>query len=412
MDENLRKTAEFPEGGETAVPKAAEPEADEPKTKSIRFAPSAYDPRGIEQWLSERAAEGKLLLRGDDFVIGAPCECRYHLEPAADDDDPDEHLREKRASMGWEYVCRTKDGIFYIWRGDKTARAPSPRPCTDSYGYRRLRKKMRGSYFLPLIYLVADVLLIYLLFYVWSIPLLSLLTMPKNDVIQGVSLFLGSIIGMFSGAQERKEMRTLKRAMEDCERTEKMQRNRWAGVDRALSLIVVVLMVAVLFGKGGYKYGDDYDEPTLPYLRAEELGGDPFDWCYQRDLSTPLGGHVYSVGETPYAGMIDGWEQLSTEVDFYAPRISTLAKPLTHELRDYFMEDGAQTLSIDGFDEAYYAEFIKPNTRLPNEPDEVHQFLILRRGGEVLYFRTEAPDDLREHLDEFADIFDQYSELA
>ena len=74
--------------------------------------------------------------------------------------------------------------------------------------------------------------------------------MPKNDVIQGVSLLLGSIIGMFSGAQERKEMRTLKRAMEDCEYVEKMPRNRWAGVDRALSLIVVVLMVAVLFGKG------------------------------------------------------------------------------------------------------------------------------------------------------------------
>lgn len=100
MDENLREAAELPEGGETAVPKAAEPEADEPKTKSIRFAPSAYDPRGIEQWLSERAAEGKLLLRGDDFVIGEPRDCRYHLEPAADDDDPDELLREKRARLG------------------------------------------------------------------------------------------------------------------------------------------------------------------------------------------------------------------------------------------------------------------------------------------------------------------------
>lgn len=86
-------------------------------------------------------------------------------------------------------------------------------------------------------------------------------------------------------------MRTLKRAMEDCEYVEQMPRNRWAGVDRALSLIVVVLMVAVLFGKGGYsKYGDDYDEPTLPYLRAEELGGNPFDWCYQRDLSTRSAG--------------------------------------------------------------------------------------------------------------------------
>lgn len=408
MDENLRETTELPGSGGTAPN-----EENEPETKSIRFVPSAYDPRGIEQWLSERAAEGKLLLRYDDFVIGEPRDCRYHLEPAADDDDPDELLREKRARLGWEYVCRTKDGIFYIWRGEKTAHVPTPKDCTDSYGYRRLCKKLRRSYFLPLVYLLMDAGLIFLVFYAWSIPLLSLLTMPKNDVIQGVSLLLGSIIGMFSGAQERKEMRTLKRAMEDCEYVEKMPRNRWAGVDRALSLIVVVLMVAVLFGKGGYsKYGDDYDEPTLPYLRAEELGGNPFDWCYERDLSTPLGGYVYSVGETPHAGMIDGWEQLSTEVDFYAPRISALAKPLTHELRDYFMEDGAQTLSIDGFDEAYYAEFTGPNTRLPNEPDEVRQFLILRRGGEVLYFRTEAPDSLREHLDEFADLFNQYSELA
>ena len=114
MDENLRETTELPESGGTAPN-----EENEPETKSIRFVPSAYDPRGTEQWLSERAAEGKLLLRYDDFVIGEPRYCRYHLEPAADDDDPDESLREKRARLGWEYVCRTKDGIFYIWRGEK-----------------------------------------------------------------------------------------------------------------------------------------------------------------------------------------------------------------------------------------------------------------------------------------------------
>ena len=409
MDENLRETTELPESGGTAPN-----EENEPETKSIRFVPSAYDPRGIEQWLSERAAEGKLLLRYDDFVIGEPRDCCYHLEPAADDDDPDELLREKRARLGWEYVCRTKDGIFYIWRGDRTAHVPTPKDCTDSYGYRRLHKKIWCSYFLPLLYLVADVLLIYLLLYVWSIPLLSLLTMPKNDVIQGVSLFLGSIIGMFSDAQERKEMRTLKRAMEDCEYVEKMPRNRWAGVNRALSLIVVVLMVALIVGKNvGAARVEPYDEPPFPYIGSEALGGrNESDWYGVRDLSTPLGGHVYSVGETPYAGMIDDWEQLSTELDFYAPRISVLAAPLAHELRDYFMESGAQTLSLDSFDEAYYAEFIKPNTRLPNEPDEVHQFLILRRGGEVLYFRTAAGDDLRDRLEEFAELFDQYAALS
>ena len=408
MDENLREAAEFPEKNETTAA-----EADEPKTKSIHFKVSAYDPRGIEQWLSERAAEGKLLLRGDEFVIGEPCECRYHLEPALDDADPDKRTRETRAQMGWDYVCRTKDGIFYIWRGGMSARAPSPRPCTDSYGYRRLRKKMRGSYFLPLISLAAFAAIVYILAYLPKLPILSLITMTKSAALQIIALLLSCFLALLSDAQERREMRALKRAMEDCERTEKMQRNRWARLNRLLGIVMSVLPLMLIVSVGsGSPYSEAYDEPTLPYLRAEELGGDPFDWCYQRDLSTPLGGHVYSVGETPHAGMIDGWEQLSTEVDFYAPRISALAVPLTHELRDYFMGSDAQTLSIDGFDEAYYAEFIKPNTRLPNEPDEVHQFLILRRGGEVLYFRTEAPDSLREHLDEFADIFDQYSELA
>ena len=408
MDENLREATEFPEKSETTAA-----EADEPKTKSIHFKVSAYDPRGIEQWLSERAAEGKLLLRGDEFVIGEPCECRYHLEPALDDDDPDKRTRETRAQMGWDYVCRTKDGIFYIWRGGMSARAPSPRPCTDSYGYRRLRKKLRGSYFLPLVSLVAFAAIVYILAYLPELPILSLITMTKSAALQIIALLLGCFLAMLSDAQERREMRALKRAMEDCERTEKMQRNRWARLNRLLGIVMSVLPLMLIVSVGsGSPYSEAYDEPTLPYLRAEELGGDPFDWCYQRDLSTPLGGHVYSVGETPHAGMIDDWEQLSTEVDFFAPRISSLAKPLTRELRDYFMGSGAQTLSLDGIDEAYYAEFIKPNTRLPNEPDEVHQFLILRRGGEVLYFRTEAGDNLRDRLEEFTELFDQYAALS
>ncbi len=398
MDENLREATEFPEKNETTAA-----EDDEPKTKSIHFKVSAYDPRGIEQWLSERAAEGKLLLRGDEFVIGEPRECRYHLEPALDDDDPDERLCETRAQMGWDYVCRTKDGIFYIWRGGMSARAPSPRPCTDSYAYRRLRKKMRGSYFLPLISLASFAVIVYILAYLPKLPILSLITMTKSAALQIIALLLSCFLALLSDAQERREMRALKRAMEDCERTEKMQRNRWARLNRLLGIVMSVLPLMLIVSVGsGSPYSEAYDEPTLPYFRAEELGGDPFDWCYQRDLSTPLGGHVYSVGETPHAGMIDGWEQLSTEVDFYAPRISALAKPLTRELRDYFMGSGAQTLSLDGFDEAYYAENTSGDT----------QFLILRRGGEVLYFRTAAGDDLRDRLEEFAELFDQYAALS
>ena len=398
MDENLREATEFPEKNETTAA-----EADEPKTKSIHFKVSAYDPRGIEQWLSERAAEGKLLLRGDEFVIGEPCECRYHLEPALDDADPDERTRETRAQMGWDYVCRTKDGIFYIWRGGMSARAPSPRPCTDSYAYRRLRKKMRGSYFLPLISLASFAVIVYILAYLPKLPILSLITMTKSAALQIIALLLSCFLALLSDAQERREMRALKRAMEDCERTEKMQRNRWARLNRLFGIVMSVLpLMLIIYVGSGSPYSEAYDEPTLPYLRAEELGGDPFDWCYQRDLSTPLGGHVYSVGETPHAGMIDDWEQLSTEVDFYAPRISALAKPLTRELRGYFLESGEQELKLDGFDETYYAKNASGDT----------QFLILRRGGEMLYFRTAAGDDLRDRLEEFAELFDQYAALS
>ena len=399
MDENLRETTEFPEKNEATTAKA-----NELKTKSIHFKVSAYDPRGIEQWLSERAAEGEFLLHGSDFALGEPRDCRYHLEPALDDADPDKRTRETRAQMGWDYVCRTKDGIFYIWRGGMSARAPSPRPCTDSYGYRTLHKKLRRSYFLPMIFLVVDIWLVYFLFSALSLPVMSFLTMEKSEVIQFVSIILGSILGILSEAKERKEMWTLKRAMEACERVEKMPRNRWAKADRALTIIAGVLALALIFWRvNDTAYGDSYDEPPLPYIGTEMLGGERgSDWYGVRDLSTLLGGHVYSVGETPYAGTIDTWMQYSTELDFYVPRISVLAVPLTHELRDYFMGSDAQALSLDGFDEAYYAENTSGDT----------QFLILRRGGEVLYFRTAAGDDLREHLEEFAELFDQYAALS
>ena len=316
----------------------------------------------------------------------------------------DERLHELSRRAAEETACtndaaNTPDGETEA----KTARAPSPRPCTDSYGYRRLRKKMRSSYFLPLVSLVSFAAVVYILAYLPELPVLSLITMRKSEALQIAALFLGGVLALLSDAQERREMRALKRAMEDCERTEKMRRNRWARLDRLFGIVMSVLPIMLLISVGsGSPYGDEYDEPPLPYLRAEELGGRAYDWCDVRDFSTPLGGHVCSVGETPYAGKIDDWWQYSTEVDFYAPRISALAKSLTRELRDYFMGGGAQTLSLDSFDEAYYAKSTSGDT----------QFLILRRGGETLYFRTAAGDDLRDRLDEFAAIFDQYSELS
>ena len=211
-------------------------------------------------------------------------------------------------------------------------------------------------------------------------------------------------------------MWTLKRAMEACERVEKMPRNRWAKANRALTVIVGVLALALIFWRAdNTASGDCYDEPPLPYLSAEALGGRrKSDWYGVRELSTPLGGHVYSVGETPYAARVNDWEQYSTELDFCAPRISALAKPLTHELRDYFMtEQFARPLALEGFDEAYYFSEAPGSGRSYYEGGVLKkgyppQYLLLRRGGQVLFYRAEAPESLLGHLDEFAEIFDRY----
>ncbi len=407
MDENLRETTELPESGGTAPNEETEPE-----TKSIRFVPSAYDPRGIEQWLADRAADGDELVDWNRFRAGEPREQRFYLEPAAEKAAPDEALRAKRALLGWEYVCRTKDGIFYIWRGDKNAHVPTPKACTDSYGYRMVRKKLLWNRLVPLMLLLVVAAICRWIASESDLPVRSLITIGPEGVIQGAALLSSFIFAVLSDAQERKNLLTLKHAMEDGERVGVARRDRWAIPSKVVSLIILVLpLVLGLVGRDT-SAAEEHDAPPLPYISAEALGGDAADWYELREQKTPFGGRVSMLGEPSYGGMIGDWWLYSTELDFYAPRISALAKPLMHELRDYFMEDGAQTLSIDGFDEAYYIAntfFRYPNSTAP-EDRIVRQFLILRRGGEVLYFRTEAPDDLREHLDEFAEIFERYSE--
>ena len=237
MDENLRETTELPGSGGTAPN-----EGNEPETKSIRFVPSAYDPRGIEQWLSERAAEGKLLLRYDDFVIGEPRDCRYHLEPAADDDDPDESCCAKSVpawagstSAGRRTASSISGAVKKPRMSQRRRTVRIPTATADC------AKSCAAAIFCRWSILLMDVgAHLFLCFTRGVSQLLSLLTMPKNDVIQVCfALLLGSIIGMFSerAGEETRCARSSAR-WRTCEYVEQMPRNRWAGVrPRALRLL-------------------------------------------------------------------------------------------------------------------------------------------------------------------------------
>lgn len=421
MDENLRElsrqAAEEPTRASGAA-NAPETESGAGWLSEKSFGGSAYDPRGIEQWLADRAADGDELVDWNRFRAGEPREQRFYLEPAAEKAAPDEALRAKRALLGWGYVCTTKNGIFHVWRGDRTAHVPMLRECADSYAYRTVRKKLRQSYFLPTIYALGILALLYfMLFRAWTLPVLALLIMSRGTLLQFVSLILSGVSGMFSNAQEQKELRMLKQAMEQGEPVGEMKANRRRKAAIVIALVSAGISFALIWRSDASVLRDEgCGVPRQPYITAAQLGGETVESYLVREVHAPLIGSIRSTGEEPYVTSVDNWSQYSTELDFYELKLTTLAAPLAHELRDYFMtEQFAQPLTLDGFDEAYYFAEAPGSGRLyykegiPTKGWEP-QFLILRRGGCVLFYRAETPESLLDHLDEFAEIFKRYSE--
>lgn len=373
----------------------AEPEkqdSDTGWTTTKRYRGCAYDIRGIEAWLSERAAEGEELIAWNEFRTGSEkCRCRFYLEIAAKKNEaPDEDLCRRRAARGWEYVCTTENGIFHVWRGEASAQRPAMQDYSDSYGYRKLRGARWTSVFVLLVYLLGLAAIAGIMYLGSEMPLHALLTMEKALIVQGLGLLISGISGMLSGARERKNLRTLLRAIEEREHVDALPRDRWAQLDRIISGIFLFIAFILIFVEPGGET-DWVLEPPSRYVSAKTFGGEKAEEYMLREQSTPLGGSVRAVGEGHYAGRVDDWWYYhDTELICYAPRIAALAKPLAEELIGYFMPR-AQKVSLPGADEAYYA-------------DEGAQFLLLRRGGCVLFYRTNAPDDLRQSLDVFAQV--------
>ena len=59
-----------------------------------------------------------------------------------------------------------------------------------------------------------------------------------------------------------------------------------------------------------------------------------------------------------------------------------------------------------------YADIAREHEIVPILSENAAKYSTRFGTAEDFVTRVEAPDDLREHLDEFADIFNQYSELS
>jgi len=129
----------------------------------------AYDISGMENWLSDLAEEGLLLMQ-DGFFAGVatfeyrePQHVKYRLEAARkktgmwldDDGEPDPELVELSKKYSWEYVAKRKD--FYIYRSfDPSTRELNTDPEVQALALNAVKKRqgiaLFSSVFLLLIY--------------------------------------------------------------------------------------------------------------------------------------------------------------------------------------------------------------------------------------------------------------------
>lgn len=346
---------------------------------------SLYDLRALEVWYAKLAADG-LELTDDwqEFREGEKREKQFYIEPAEENAEPSQSLRDSRALMGWEYVCSMDNGAFYIWRSvNAAANPPRSRELAGSWADKRLGRELLWWWLAQLGSLGLIVLGAFLLTFRNDMPVWTLLT-DGSDQMHLLTLALGLLCGFWATRRDFLALGRLRRAVRAGEYEAPVaQHTVWYELMRWLPIVIAVLLLLPFFeGRDG-----DFELREQPFLSAGELGGEAGE-RHAEARNTPLC-DLTLVQEGDYADWISrkNWFEYDSQLEIYRPRFGLLAKPLTQEFAQHF--NMAQAEALDGM-EAYYAA-----------ADGV-QRMLLRDGGRVLFYRTDAPDDLRRHMGDFA----------
>lgn len=127
----------------------------------------AYDISGMENWLSDLAEEGLVLMQ-DGFFAGVatfeyrePQQVKYRLEAVQkktgmwsdDGDEPDPEQVELSKKYSWEYVAKRKD--FYIYRSfDPSARELNTDPDVQALALNAVKKRQGTTLFSSVFFLL------------------------------------------------------------------------------------------------------------------------------------------------------------------------------------------------------------------------------------------------------------------
>ena len=385
------------------------PQGEERVTKKFVPPCSHWDIPTLENWFAEKAADGWLLIDWaessmPEFVKTEAEARQFWLEPVQRDAAPSEDERLRHETMGWTYLCRSVKGAFYVWRStEATARRGRLYADEDSYAYHRVKKSLRYSYLSVLA--VIALLVAAAWFTRIRSPYLVWRLVADTKIGWDILGFALSLLGTFwVDRRERKALRRLKRSLAEGEEMCPVGRTGIVGkFVQWLPLVVAAVLLLSVAGGNVDSYFHDihgYDADPVPFIAAETLGGTASEECYVETRHTLLGGEITLVNEGRYAGSVENylWVQCTTQLEVYEPRLKFLAEPLADDVyAQYFKYCEAEMLDSTDFEKAYYSRDIHDTQRL-----------LLYDDGIVLYYRTDAPDDLRTHLDEFTALLREY----
>ena len=358
---------------------------------------SEYDIPAMEAWLSEQAAEGRELADWCRFRQAEPQDCQFALEPAEKGQyKPGEEQREAYGEAGWAFVCSSR--LFLVWRSTWPDAVPlRTDPTADSWAYGRLWKRVRNG-------TLWDILVLLGVLAFWLGRRCFLLSTIRAGGTWKFLLFLAA--EAVTAVYLLLDLRTFRQLLDSLRCGFPMSSRRLRPRRRALLfciplamvLLNLVSMANLLTDSGGVPLAED----PVPYLAAETLGGQGGSVTVERrgDL---LGERVLVCQgapdvvwkRDPQPSNLPGSDILrivyDTQQETVTLRVPALAGAVLREFTAY-IEEEARELPQPLGEDAYY---------LLDENGVQH--LAFRAGGTVVYLRTDAPADLREHLDDITD---------
>lgn len=356
---------------------------------------SRYDLRALEQWLAEQAANGKWL--GEEwleFTDAEPVTRRFYIEPAQERGGPTQALRDARALAGWEFVCTMDKEAFLVWRSvGERAKLPRMREMPDSWAYRRLGRKIIGGALTSIAILPIILLPTWFATKSSPLPLRALLT-DNSTQLTLLTMVLTVVCGIFAANRDARNILRLRRAIRAGEYQQPVAQHRaWYGAMQKLPMIasiVVLVLLLVASQKNSF-----IDMQKTPFLPAEALGGTEASSFAEQRRAPLCDLTIVHEGDWDSWTADGRWWSTETQLEVYHLCPGLLAGPLADEIIHYYGMEQVELL--DGNAGAFYGSGAAE-----------HQAILLCRGGRVLFYRTNAPEDLRQHLGEFVQLLEEY----